>query len=208
MTGHAAVDSPHNQADHSGSRPAWMGLNHLALVTSDMDATVRFWHGVLGAEIMATIATPGFKHYFFRIGDHQTIAFFEYLNTELQTFAKPAGVPYEHASQFDHLSLGLPDERALEDLRSRLIVHGCEVTEVVDHGFIRSIYFSDPTGIALEASWWTSDPQAPGYAVAERFLDPDPVPALKELIATGAIASTPRTKLVDGLVIQPGVEGI
>ncbi|WP_206641631.1 VOC family protein [Nonomuraea polychroma] len=27
----------------------WRGVHHLALVTADMDATVRFWHGVLGA---------------------------------------------------------------------------------------------------------------------------------------------------------------
>lgn len=208
MTGHIGIENTQDQAARSATPPAWMGLNHLALVTSDMDATFRFWHEVLGAEVMATIATPGFKHYFFRIGDHQTIAFFQYLNTELQTFAKPAGIPYKHASQFDHLSLGLPDEQALEDLRHRLISYGCEVTDVVDHGFIRSIYFSDPTGIALEASWWTTDPQAPGFTLAERFLDPDPVPALKELISTGTITSTPRTKLVDGLVIQTGVEGI
>ena len=24
----------------------WQGLNHLALITNDMDTTVRFWHGV------------------------------------------------------------------------------------------------------------------------------------------------------------------
>jgi len=29
-------------------RPRWRGVNHLALVTPDMDATVRFYHGVLG----------------------------------------------------------------------------------------------------------------------------------------------------------------
>ena len=51
--------------------PRWLGMNHLALVTSDMDATVRFWHEVLGAEIVATVATPDFKHYFFRIGEAQ-----------------------------------------------------------------------------------------------------------------------------------------
>jgi catechol-2,3-dioxygenase len=206
MTGQTTT--PDHSTSASESRPAWMGLNHLALVTTDMDATVRFWHQVLGAEVMATIATPSFKHYFFRIGDYQTIAFFQYLDAELQTFAKPAGIPYEHASQFDHLSLGLPDEQALEDLRARLQHHDCEVTEVVDHGFIRSIYFSDPTGIALEASWWTTDPHVPGYEVEGRFMDPDPVPALKELIETGHIATTPRTTLVDGLVIEPGVEGI
>lgn len=28
--------------------PRWRGIHHLALITDDMDATVRFWHGVLG----------------------------------------------------------------------------------------------------------------------------------------------------------------
>ena len=188
-------------------QPAWMGMNHLALVTTDMDATTRFWHGVLGAEIVATVATPAFKHYFFRIGEAQTIAFFQYLDAEVETFAKPAGIPYRHASQFDHLALGLPDEQALEDLRARLQAHDCEVTEVVDHGFIRSIYFSDPTGIALEASWWTNDLDEGGYEVPGRFLDDDPVPALKELLETGTIAETPSTRLVDDLVVEPGVTG-
>ena len=62
------------------------------------------------------------------------------------------------ATQFDHLSFDLVDEEALLDLRSRLKAAGCEVTDVVDHGFIRSIYFNDPNGIALEASYWVVDP--------------------------------------------------
>lgn len=188
-------------------RPAWMGINHLALITTDMDSTTRFWHEVLGAEIVATVATDDFKHYFFRIGEAQTIAFFQYLNTEVDTFAKPAGVPYAAASQFDHLALGLPSEEALESLRQRLMDHDCEVTEVVDHGFLRSIYFSDPTGIALEASWWTTDLGVDGYQVPDRFLDPDPVPALRELLEAGAISQTPSTVLVDEIVTTGIVEG-
>jgi catechol 2,3-dioxygenase-like lactoylglutathione lyase family enzyme len=200
-----------SDARHASPRPDWLGVNHLALVTTDMDATVRFWHGVLGAELVATIATPAFRHYFFRIGEAQTVAFFEYGDVDLSIYAKPAGVPYTQASQFDHLSLGLPDEAALEALRQRLLDHGCEVTEVVDHGFIRSIYFSDPTGIALEASWWTSDldDRRPAeFAQPERFLDHDPVPAVRELLDHGRLLTTPLTTLVDGLEIHPGPAGI
>ena len=188
-------------------QPAWMGLNHLALITTDMDATVRFWHEVLGAEIIATVATPDFKHYFFRVGEAQSIAFFQYEGVDVETFSKPAGIPYKHASQFDHLSIGLPSEEALESLRARLQHYGCEVTEVVDHGFIRSIYFSDPTGIALEASWWTTDLDEGGYEVADRFLDDDPVPALREIMESGRVRDTPKTELVDGITIRPGVTG-
>ncbi|MCU1496603.1 MAG: hypothetical protein JWM47_556, partial [Acidimicrobiales bacterium] len=29
----------------SRDEPKWRGINHLALITNDMDATVRFYHG-------------------------------------------------------------------------------------------------------------------------------------------------------------------
>src|SRR6476469_1150266 len=180
----------------------WRGVNHLALVTPDMDATVRFWHGVLGARLVATIGTPAFRHYFFDIGDGNTVAFFEYTNQHLDMYAKPAGVPFDKAAQYDHLSLNLPDEEALLRLRDRLKSHDCEVTDVVDHGFIRSIYFSDPNGMAPEASWWTLDAtgRPADYPDERLFADTDPVPAVTELRATRARGHTVSSRLVDGII--------
>jgi catechol 2,3-dioxygenase-like lactoylglutathione lyase family enzyme len=177
----------------------WRGVHHLALVTDDMDATVRFYHEVLGARLVVTLATPAFRHYFFEFAPGSTVAFFEYRDQQLASYAKPAGVPDPQASQFDHLSLGLADEEALLRLRDRLKEHDCEVTDVVDHGIMRSIYFTDPNGIALEASWWTVDPTGrPVDDGDERFFsDPDPVPAVRELHDTGAVGWTPSTQLVD-----------
>jgi catechol 2,3-dioxygenase-like lactoylglutathione lyase family enzyme len=179
-------------------RPAWTGVNHLALITTDMDATVRFYHGVLGARLVATIGTPQFRHYFFDFGNGSTVAFFEYSDVDLEPFAKPAGVPDPRAVQFDHLSLDLPDEGALESLRARLKEHGSEVTDVVDHGFVRSIYFTDPDGIALEASWWVHDPTTRPVDYDDRrlFSDPEPVAAVRELIDRGSLSSAPTTQLV------------
>ncbi len=180
----------------------WRGVNHLALITADMDATVRFYHGVLGARLVMTIATPAFKHYFFDIAPGNTVAFFEYLGEPVESFAKPAGVPYPQASQFDHLALALVDEQALLRLRDRLKSHNCEVTDVVDHGTLRSIYFTDPNGIALEASWWVADPtgRPVDYADDRFFADPEPVEAVIELRETGELAWTPRTQLVSEVV--------
>ncbi|HZU75028.1 MAG TPA: VOC family protein [Acidimicrobiales bacterium] len=177
--------------------PRWRGINHLALVTADMDATVRFYHGVLGARLVATLGTPSFRHYFFEFGAENTVAFFEYRGLEVQSFAKPAGVPDRRAPQFDHLSFNLPDEDALLALRDRLKAAHCEVTDVVDHGFIRSIYFTDPNGIALEASWWVLDAtgRPADYGDQRLFADPDPVPAVRELNELGEVASVPHTKL-------------
>ena len=177
--------------------PCWGGINHLALVTNDMDATVRFYAGVLGARLVATIGTPTFRHYFFEIGPRNTIAYFEYIGSPAQAFAKPAGIPDPRAAQFDHVSFELPDEEALLDLRNRLKAAGCEVTDVVDHGFIHSVYFSDPNGIALEASWWLRDATAgpTDWADPLLFSDPDPVPAVRELQTAAGLSAVPATHL-------------
>ncbi|MGH9001058.1 MAG: VOC family protein [Acidimicrobiia bacterium] len=185
--------------DKDDEAPRWRGVHHLALITTDMDMTVRFYHGVLGARLVATVATNSFRHYFFDFGPGTTIAFFEYRGFEVERYAKPAGVPFPQASQFDHLSLALPDEEALLALRERLKAADCEVTDVVDHGFLRSIYFNDPNGIALEASWWTLDAtgRPADYGDRRLFADDDPVPAVAELRDAGALAHVPATRLVD-----------
>jgi len=177
--------------------PRWRGINHLALITTDMDATVRFYHGTLGARLVGTVATPALRHYFFEFGPQCTVAFFEYADAELEPFAKPAGISDPRAVQFDHLALNLPDENALVELQQRLRSADCEVTEIIDHGGVRSVYFSDPNGIALEASWWVHDAtgRRTDYSDTNAFGDPNPVAAVLELAATGTLETVPSTRL-------------
>jgi catechol 2,3-dioxygenase-like lactoylglutathione lyase family enzyme len=177
--------------------PAWSGINHLALITADMDATVRFYHGVLGARLAATVGTPEFRHYFFEFGPHCTVAFFEYADLSIEPFSKPAGVPDPRATQFDHLALNLPDESALHGLRRRLAEADCEVTDIVEHNSVHSVYFTDPNGIALEASCWVRDVtgRASDYGDEQIYGDADPVPALHELRTTGTLTTVPSTRL-------------
>ena len=183
--------------------PHWRGINHLAMVTPDMDATVRFYHGVLGMRLVCTTNAGPMRHYFFEIGPQNTIAFFEIKG--IGTFAKPAGAPPSKPIQFDHLSFNLPDEEALIDLQKKLADAGCECTEVVDHGFVRSVYFTDPNGIALEASWWALDAtgREADYGDRRLFEDPDPVPAVIELQRAGELAHTPQTHLVSEEIVDP-----
>ena len=177
--------------------PHWRGVNHLALVTPDMDATVRFYAGVLGMRVVATTMAGPMRHYFFEIGPQNTVAFFEV--KDAGTFDKGAGSPppLPIPIQMDHLSFNLPDEAALEQLRKRLDAAGSEVTEIVDHGFVRSVYFTDPNGIALEASYWVVDGTGRDADLNDRALfdDPDPVPALADL-ARGELGDAPHTHLV------------
>ncbi len=174
--------------------PTWRGINHLALVTPDMDATVRFYAGVLGMPLVATLMAGPMRHYFFEMADGNTVAFFEVEGME--TFSKPAGAPSDRPIQLDHLSFNVADEHALELLRKRLLSADCEVTGVVDHGILRSVYFHDPNGIALEASWWVTDVtgRPADYADRDVFADPDPVPAVLEL-QRDELGTLPSTRL-------------
>ena len=171
-----------------------------------MDATVRFYAGVLGMRLVATTMAGRCGTTSSRWRRGNTVAFFEVEGAE--TFAKPAGGPTDRAIQLDHLSFDVPDEHALEMLRKRLLDAGSEVTEVVDHGFIRSVYFTDPNGIALEASWWVVDATGRPADYDDRvlFSDPDPVPAVAELRAGGVDAS-PRDRAHLSSSDRSGVAG-
>ena len=182
----------------------WRGINHLAMVTPDMDATVRFYHGVLGMRLVATLSAGPMRHYFFELGPQNTIALFEWDGAD--TFAKPAGVPEDRwPLQFDHLSFNLADEEALLALQQRLRDAGVEVTKVVDHSIVRSIYFHDNNGIALEASWWALDVtgRPANYGDERVFADRHPVPAVQELERDGKLSSTPATKLAGDKIVDP-----
>lgn len=175
--------------------PDWRGVNHLALVTPDMDETVRFYAGVLGMPLVLTLMAGPMRHYFFEIAPGNTIAFFEIPGAE--TFRKGAGSPAEIPVQLDHLSFNVPDEDALLLLQQRLKAAGCQITEVVDHEQLKSVYFTDNNGIALEASYWVIDGTGRTIDIDDDrlFTDPDPVPAVTEL-AEGRLSSVPATELV------------
>ena len=149
------------------------GINHLAMVTNDMEKTVRFYRDVMGFPLVAAIdGNPNglrARHYFF-----------EWAGAE--DFHKPAGLEAAGRIQFDHVSFDVETEDELVELQQKLEKAGQEVTTVVDHKFIHSIYFHDFSGIALEASVWITNPtgKAPDYSNKNVFADPNPVPALQE----------------------------
>ena len=171
------------------------GINHLAMVTNDMDKTIRFYRDVLGMPLVAALgSTPEqqrYRHYFFETGPNSTIAFFEWPGM-VEEFHKPAGMPVGGRVQFDHISFDVESEEALLELQDKLAKAGVEVTQLVDHKFIHSSYFTDPNGIALEASVWITNPtgRPPDYADPFVFQDPDPVPALKEEMEQAQLIET------------------
>ncbi|MEE8472604.1 MAG: VOC family protein [Dehalococcoidia bacterium] len=127
------------------------GVNHLAMATGDMDGTIRFWRDLLGMRLVAGIGQPGFRHYFFQISDSDLIAFFEWPGVE-PVPRKEHGRPVKGPFVFDHVSFGVETEDELWELKDRLGAAGFYVSDMIDHGFIHSIYAHDPNGIPIEFS--------------------------------------------------------
>lgn len=131
--------------------PTYTGINHLAMVTADMDRTVRFWRDLLGMRLLGGLGSQGYRHYFFEISDRDMIAFFEWPGAEAIP-EKDHGVPFKGPVAFDHIAFGVTDDDALWVLKDRLEAAGFWVSEVMDHGFIHSIYTFDPNHIPIEFS--------------------------------------------------------
>ncbi len=154
----------------------YAGANHIEFVTNDMDATVRFYRDVLDMPLVGTMGNNEklpHRHYFLSIGRGASIAFFEWKDAELPP-RKDSGVPAS-GIRFDHVAVTVESDADLDELRKRLADTGADVSEIVDHGIVRSVYVTDPNGVSLEFSVSGRDLVAEPY-----FMDPDPVPAARE----------------------------
>lgn len=129
----------------------YTGINHLAMATNDMNATIRFWRDLLGMRLVAGLGRPGYRHYFFEISDHDMIAFFEWPEVD-KAPEKDHGVPVKGPFVFDHVSFEVEKEEDLWEIKDRLEAADIWVSEVVNHGFIHSIYSFDPNNIPIEFS--------------------------------------------------------
>ena len=129
----------------------YTGINHLAMATGDIDATIAFWRDLLGMRLVAGLGRPGYRHYFFEISSHDMIAFFEW--PEVAPLPeKDHGVPVRGPFAFDHISFEVATQEDLWQLKRRLEDAEQWVSEVIDHGFIHSIYTFDPNQIPIEFS--------------------------------------------------------
>ncbi|WP_373499539.1 VOC family protein [Desulfococcus sp.] len=154
----------------------YTGINHLALATADMEQTIRFWRDLLGMRLIIGTGRPGYRQYFFEISPHDTIAFFEW--PDVRPIAeKDHGVPAKGPFAFDHVSLGVETDEDLWRVKDTLEAAGVWVSEVVDHGFIHSVYAFDPNHIPIEFS-----APAAGIDCRKRpvMTDISPTPAARE----------------------------
>ena len=128
------------------------GVNHIALATGKIDETIRFWRDLLGMRLIAGIGESGNMQYFFEISECCSVAFFEWPEVE-PVPEKEHGRVVAGPFAFDHIAFGLESEDDLWELKDKLNAAGIWVSEVIDHGFLHSIFSFDPNGIPIEFAW-------------------------------------------------------
>src|ERR1700710_1049207 len=70
------------------------GLHHTALISSDVERTVRFYQGVLEfplTELIDNRDYPGSSHFFFDIGNGNLLAFFDFPGLDVGPYAEVLG---------------------------------------------------------------------------------------------------------------------
>ena len=127
------------------------GVHHVALVSSDVEQTIRFYQEVLEfplTQLFENRDYPGSTHFFFDIGHENALAFFDFPGLEVGSYEEVLG-------GLHHLAISVEPEKWAR-LKSRLDDLGIEYAHI--HG--SSIYFRGPDGERLEL---ISDPLGEMY---------------------------------------------
>ncbi len=130
-------------------------LHHTAYVTNDLEATRKFYEEIIGLPLVATWcevdelfgAERVYCHLFFELGDGGALAFFKFANPEDQKLFGPK-MP---ETPFHHIALNV-DKETQQGIEARIAAAGYKPpqTYVLEHGYCRSVYVTDPNGLILE----------------------------------------------------------
>ncbi len=127
------------------------GVHHVALLSADVERTIDFYQGLLEfplTELFENRDYKGSTHFFFDIGNGNSLAFFDFPGLDLGDYAEVLG-------GLHHIAISTPPEN-WERLRKKLDDAGVHY----DHVSGSSLYFRDPDGARLEL---ISDPLGEMY---------------------------------------------
>jgi glyoxylase I family protein len=130
-------------------------LHHTAYVTKDLEATRKFYEELIGLPLVATWcekdelfgAERVYCHLFFALGDGGALAFFKFAKPEDEALFGPKMAE----TPFHHIALNV-DKETQKGIEQRLVAAGYKEPKmyVLEHGYCRSVYVTDPNGMILE----------------------------------------------------------
>jgi catechol 2,3-dioxygenase-like lactoylglutathione lyase family enzyme len=117
------------------------GVHHIALLSSNVEATIGFYQDVLEfplTELFENRDYQGSTHFFFDIGHGNLLAFFDFPGLDLGKYAEVLG-------GLHHIAISVAPDR-WEHLRTKLAAAGVATVPISGS----SLYFSGPDGERLE----------------------------------------------------------
>ncbi len=127
----------------AGERPesSARGVHHIALISSDVEQTIRFYQELLEfplTEIFENRDYKGSNHFFFDIGHGNLLAFFDFPGLDVGPYAEVLG-------GLHHIAISVPPGRWAH-LKGKLDAAGISYHEASGS----SIYLADPDGARVE----------------------------------------------------------
>ncbi len=136
-----ALRAAHLAAPEDRPPSSGRGVHHQALLSSDVERTIRFYQDVLGfplTELFENRDYPGSTHFFFDIGNGNALAFFDFPGLGLGPYQEVLGGHH-------HLAISVERDR-WDQLKAKLAEQGVDAHEVGG----TSLYFTGPDGERLE----------------------------------------------------------
>ena len=140
-----AAERARLQAEYIGQpgRPSSArGIHHVALISSDVEQTIRFYQGVLEfplTEIVENRDYEGSTHFFFDVGNGNLLAFFDFPGLGLGPYAEVLGGGH-------HVAISVPGDK-LEYLCGKLDAAGIPYFQPSGSA---SMFVSAPDGVRIE----------------------------------------------------------
>jgi catechol 2,3-dioxygenase-like lactoylglutathione lyase family enzyme len=123
------------------------GVNHIAVMTEDLDRFVEFYSDVFDLELVFSEDTPAFRHAILRTGPNSWIHPAEVVDRNPRNAASTSMIDRGH---LDHLALTASDVESFAVARKRLVARGASDGSVDDLGAFHSAWFTDPDGMQVE----------------------------------------------------------
>jgi glyoxylase I family protein len=129
-----------------GSRPqsTARGIHHAAFVCKDVEETIRFYQEFLGFPLVELVENRdyvGSSHFFFDLGNHNLLGFFDFPGHDHQPYLETIGA-------LQHMAISVDSEQ-FEAAKAKLDAAGVDYLGP-DRGVLDSVYFRDPNGMGIE----------------------------------------------------------
>jgi glyoxylase I family protein len=129
-----------------GERPAStvQGVHHIALISKNVEETIQFYQEFLGFPLVELVENrdyAGSSHFFFDIGNHNMLGFFDFPGHQPPPFEETIG-------GVQHLAISISPAQ-FDAAKKKLDDAGVEYLGP-DRGVEESMYFRDPNGVNVE----------------------------------------------------------